>query len=149
MEDLEKTLKEIKRDFYSHRNGIVADALRKLYPPNTVIFGLNVPQFIEIASKYPKDLDLGLSLWREKNLRESRLLALYLLPVAEISPEIAKELFRDVHSTEEAEFLAFRILRNLPFAKDLFLDLSGDTDLTDLQSFTLSMFKRNLDSLSL
>ena len=71
--DINLLIKEIKRDFFVYRNGIVAAALKKIYDTNILIYGLNVPQFIELAKKYPKDLELGNCLWQDKVCRESRL----------------------------------------------------------------------------
>ena len=140
---LDKT-QEIKKDFYRFRNGIVADALKKIYPTGKLIYGLTVPQFMEIARKYPKDLNTGLKLWQDKKVRESRLLALYLIPPVELSKEVAKDMLFDVDSTEEAEFLAFRILRFLPMAKELLKELNEEKLPTTEAEYCLSMFKKNL-----
>ena len=97
---MDTLLQDIKKDFYRYRNGIVAESLRKLYDPDVLIFGLTVPQLMEIARKYPKDLKLGLQLWKDKKTRESRLLALYLIPVALLEKETAREMFLDIRNFE-------------------------------------------------
>ena len=144
---LQDIILDIKRDFYSFRNGIVSDAIRKLYPPKTMILGLNVPQFIELAKKYPKDLKLGLELWKDKTCRESRLFSLYILPPEEVDYETAKEMIKEVNSTEEAEFLAFKILRRLPFATELLEEIIKEEISQPLPSYCISMFKKNLDQI--
>lgn len=137
-------IKEIKKDFFRYRNGIIVDSIKQLYPPGKKIFGLIVPQFVEIAKKYPKDLSLGLKLWEDKNNRESRLLSLYILPPRQISKEKALEMIFDVESSEEAEFLAFRILRNLPYALELMSELRSLNLPNDTAEFCLLMFERNM-----
>lgn len=120
MNDPTQILKEIKKDFYIYRNGILAENLKTLYPPGTLIFGLNVPQFMELAKKYPKDKELAFHLWKDKSSRESRLFALYVYPPKEMKLEEANSMINDVRSIEEAEFLAFRLLRHVEFAKELY-----------------------------
>lgn len=116
---MENIFLEIKKDFFAYRNGIIADSVRKLYPSGTKIYGLTVPQFIEISKKYKKNSTLAFRLWQDKECRESRLLALYLLPIEFLNKLMAGEMIRDVRSIEEAEFLSFKILRHLPFKEEL------------------------------
>lgn len=137
-------LVQIKKDFFVYRNGIVADALKKIYPQDKLIYGLTVPQFMEIAKKYPKDLTLALKLWEDKKTRESRLLALYLLPTDELDMEGAKNMILDVESTEEAEFLAFRVLKKLPFSENLLKEMENQNLEEKNLQYCLEMFKKNL-----
>ena len=147
MEDINSTLMEIKKDFFRYKNGIVADSLKNIYPKETKILGLIAPQFMEIANKYPKNLKLGLSLWNEKNNRESRILALYLLPSDEINPDIAKEMILNIQSNEEAEILAFKILRHLPYAKKLYAEMEDSPLNVPSVLYCIKMFKKNLETL--
>ena len=147
MEEYSNLIREIKKDFFKYRNGIIADSLKKLYGDGTVIFGLTVPQFMDLAKKYPKDLQLAIKLWEDKKNREARLFSLYLLPYSELEYEKAKEMFLDVQSFEEGDFLAFRILRHLPYAPKLYEELSDMTDQDKVFNYTLKMFKKNLDQI--
>lgn len=142
---MDTLLQDIKKDFYRYRNGIVAESLRKLYDPDVLIFGLTVPQLMEIARKYPKDLNLGLQLWKDKKTRESRLLALYLIPVALLEKETAREMFLDIRNFEEADFLTFRILRNTSYSEELYNDLCKENLFDPNLKYGLTMFKKNLD----
>ena len=147
MEEYSNLIREIKKDFFKYRNGIIADSLKKLYGDGIVIFGLTVPQFMDLAKKYPKDLQLAIKLWEDKKNREARLFSLYLLPYSELEYEKAKEMFLDVQSFEEGDFLAFRILRHLPYASNLYEELSDMTDQDKIFNYTLKMFKKNLDQI--
>lgn len=105
----------------TYRNGIVADTLRKAGYPQGVIFGLNLPQLAEISNRLkglhsPAELaELATALWSDKNVREARLLAAYLLdtdlPISGINA-----ICSDVQTPEEADLLAFRWLRHSPHA---------------------------------
>ena len=143
--DLSDIIHKIKKDFYCYRNGIVADVLKKLYPGGKIIYGLTVSQFLEISRKYPKDLEIGLKLWEDKKTRESRLLALYLIPPLQLSKELACEMVKDVESTEEAEFLAFRVLRNHPEAHELLEELNQEVLPNSLSVYCREMLFRNLN----
>lgn len=142
---MDKIIQEIKKDFFSYRNGILADNLRKLYPENTFIFGLMVHQLLEISKKYPKNLELALKLWNEGRSRESRLIALYLFPIEEVTKEMAKFLFEDVKSMEEADLLSFKILRHVEFAQELFDELTNENISEPIPQYCFEMFKKNLN----
>ena len=140
-------IKNIKKDFFSLRNGVIAQTLCKLYPEGKIIYGLNVPQFIDLAKKYPKSLSLGLKLWEDKNYRDSRLFALYLLPPSEIDKDTARKMVMDVESSEIAEFLPFRLLRHLPYAAELCKELSEIKYSDKLVNYCIKMFQKNLDQI--
>lgn len=142
-------LKEIKKDFFRYRNGEVANQLKKLYPENTLIFGLNLPQISEISKKFPKDLDLAMALWNDNKVRESRILSLYLFPIENLTFSQAQQMVACIESSEEAEVLPFRILRYLPFKQDLYNYLSEKSFDTPLEKYCFEMFKRNLEVLNL
>lgn len=145
MDNLDNLVKEIKQDFFKYRNGIIAEGLRKLYPEGTIIFGLIVPQFMEMAKKYPHQPELAFRLWHEEKSRESRLFALYILPAELLNEDDALALINSVRSQEEAEFLAFRILRHLPFANHLLSAYDPLYENIDsLQGYTFFMLKKNL-----
>lgn len=116
-------LQPIKQEFMVYRNGIVADTLRKAGYPQGVIFGLNLPQLTMIARRLKEHsagelADTARELWADKNVRESRLLAAYLLdPDMSLSETAA--ICADVRTPEEADLLAFRWLRYSPHAATL------------------------------
>lgn len=79
-----------------------------------IIFGLNLPQLTQIASSQKSSLPLAMALWADKGVRESRLLATYLFPREEVDMQLALRLMGEVQTQEEADMLAFRLLRHLP-----------------------------------
>ena len=119
------TIQEIKHQFMVYRNGIVADTLRRSGMPYNVIFGLQLPQLGAIAreaisSSTEAELeDLAKALWEDRTVRESRLLAPYLLKKEKITEDKAFKLAEDVQTIEEADILCFRLLRYLPYAAAL------------------------------
>ncbi|MCM1004708.1 MAG: hypothetical protein NC402_00235 [Prevotella sp.] len=110
----------------AYRNGIVADTLRAAgMDCYNVIFGLNVPQLAHIAGTLVPGMTLADALWADRKVRESRLLAAYLFPPEEVSEQKALELMADVQTQEEADMLAFRLLRQLPYHPALKAAASG------------------------
>lgn len=136
-------LQAIKHDFMAYRNGIVADALRKGGMPYGVIFGLQLPQLSEIARQHTKSVELARQLWNDRNVRESRLLAAWLYPVEELTLDQAIEMAENLLTREEADILAFRLLRNCSFAPELAGRLSASAD--QLTAYAGEALRRNLD----
>ncbi|MDE6654678.1 MAG: DNA alkylation repair protein [Muribaculaceae bacterium] len=119
-------MQTVKRRMYAMRNGVIADALRKGGSPFRVIFGLNLPQLVEIAESIGKDADMARQLWTNTATRESMLLAPMLMPVEEMGIEEAAEWGRQVPAPEVADILCHRLLRHLPYALELSETLMAD-----------------------
>lgn len=122
---MENMLKDIKRLFFTYRNGVVADTLRKVTDYD-VIFGLQVPQIAAIARECGQDMQLAEALWADSKVRESRLLATYVFPPEEVSLDRALRLAAEVQTQEEADMLAFRLLKRLPFAGEVLSRMESD-----------------------
>lgn len=150
--DTAAKLRAIKQLFYTYRNGIVADTLRRAGHPCGVIFGLNVPQLSEIARSQEPDAELAAALWADTNVRESRLLATYLLPTAAYPADVdaAVALALQVRTREEADMLAFRVLKHLPFAAQVAdaLESAGSGEPSDegasLTTYAASVLRRHI-----
>ncbi len=121
-------MQEIKQLFFTYRNGAVADTLRRYGTPHKMIFGLDVPRLAEIARGLTPSMELADRLWEDSDVRESRLLATYLFPVSEITEEKALQLASECRTQEEADMLAFRLMKRLPYAATLLKHLSEKPD---------------------
>ena len=138
-------IKEIKKLFFTYRNGLIADTLRKAGMDYKIIFGLNVPQLSDISRRINEDREkLAEELWNDSEVRESRLLACWLFNPENVSEERAMEMMHSVRTREEADILAFRLLRYLPFAKSLISETDTDSDNT-LYGYAVEALKRNLE----
>ncbi|MDE7401818.1 MAG: DNA alkylation repair protein [Muribaculaceae bacterium] len=134
-------MQKIKKEFFAYRNGMLADTLRNHGDPHKVIFGLNVPQIASIARNIIAELEdspeqnstvnresIARSLWTDREVRESRLLATYLFDPANTTIEQAVALAKDVRTTEEADMLAFRLFKRMKDADKLLSALLADPD---------------------
>lgn len=123
-----EVISDIKKSFFALRNGILADTLRKAGMSYKVIFGLQIPQIAEIARGLEPSEELATELWKDREVRESRLLACYLFRTDETDMAKALELATDVRTPEEADMLAFRLFKRLPFAGELLDEMERRQD---------------------
>ncbi|MCI9172917.1 hypothetical protein [uncultured Duncaniella sp.] len=121
----------IKRRFFAMRNGIIADTLRKAGLDYRMIFGLNLPQVVEIAGEQPHEPALAEELWADRRTRESMLLAPMLYPHAEMDGATARRWLAEAPTVEVADVLCLKLLRNVDGAFDMAVDaMTADRDMT-------------------
>ncbi|MDE6207875.1 MAG: DNA alkylation repair protein [Muribaculaceae bacterium] len=112
-------MQTVKRRFFAMRNGIIADVYRKAGSPYRIIFGLNLPQIVEIAQETAPSRELAEALWANTTTRESLLLAPMLMPLDEFSADDARRWAASAPDFEAADILCHRLLRHLPDAAAL------------------------------
>lgn len=117
-------MQTVKRRFFAMRNGVIADVLRRAGSPFRIIFGLNLPQIVEIASDTGTDVELGRALWANSTTRESMLLAPMLMDSATFAAEEARQWIKAVPCAEVADILCHRLLRHTPYAAELARELA-------------------------
>lgn len=108
-------LSDAKQRFFALRNGLLADTLKaQTGDPHRLIFGLNLPQLMEIAAEAGRDEALADALWNDADCRESRLLAPMVCPV----DADRNHWLGEVVTAEEADILCHRLLRHQQQSKD-------------------------------
>ena len=124
------TAREIRKEFFAYRNGIVADKLRKAGDPHPVIMGCLLVDVMSITGRVRQEINddahlqsLAQELWNDPNSRECRLAAPMLYPAPLMTLETALEWCKSVETTEVADNLCHKLLRNLPEAGTLFRQL--------------------------
>lgn len=138
---MQEGMQEIKKSFFTFRNGILADTLRKAGMPYRMIFGLQIPQIAAIARGLTPSMELADRLWADSDVRESRILATYLFPPEETTMDKALELLRSVCTAEESDMLSFRLLKRLPFAAELLAAIEEDPA---VPSYAATSLRRHL-----
>lgn len=114
---------DIRKEFFAYRNGIVAEQLRAAGDPHTMIMGCQLVDVIAIAKRYEKNAELAQELWDDVNHRECRMAATMLYPIEDFKMETALAWCENVESVEIADVLCHRLLRYLPYAKELWAQL--------------------------
>ena len=137
----------IRKEFYALRNGLIADTLRKGGLEQKYIFGLQLPQIKDIAERFKPQTneeaaELAVGLWNDRECREARLLACHLMPHSLVDKEMATEWAEGTATREEADILAFRLLRYLPFSADIAEGLANSDN--SLQKYTAEAIRRFL-----
>ena len=112
-------MQTVKRRFFAMRNGAVADNMRRHGANYRIIFGLNLPQIVEIANETPCSVDLAEALWKNQSTRESMLMAPMIYPREDFRFETACRWASEVPTAEVADVLCHRLLRHTEFAWQL------------------------------
>lgn len=117
--EITDTMRELKRRFFMMRNGAIGEQLRRNGLKYRIIFGLNMPQLVEIAGDFPVDRDFALALWANTSTRESMLMAPMLYPAGQLTLEDALKLAGESPSVEVTDNLCHRLLGKAPFIESI------------------------------
>ncbi len=105
-------IQTIKRNFFAMRNGIVADTIRQSGLQYKMVFGLNLPQLVEIAASTPRSAELAELLWADRRTRESMMLAPMIYPPEQLTMERCIGMLGEAPTVEVADILCHRLLRH-------------------------------------
>lgn len=129
-------MQTIKRHLFAMRNGVIADVLRRSGSPFKIIFGVNLPQLVEIAAETGPAEELAEQLWANTTTRESMLIAPMIFPRDKFSREKAMQWISTVPCAEVADVLCHRLLRHQDYALDLAGELVADSSRPDMERYT-------------
>lgn len=109
---------DIKKELRASMNGVLSARMREAGMPFKLIFGVELPRLQNIAGEFPLDFDLANQLWQE-NIRETKLLAIMLMPPEDFTSEIANTWAEKMVTAEEAQVLAMVLLSKTKQAKEI------------------------------
>lgn len=131
--EIQDTLREIRKEFFAFRNGIVADKLRKAGDPHGMIMGCLLVDVSAIAQRCREAINdvedlkaVAQELWNDTNSRECRLAAPMLYPAEEMTLDLAVQWCQTVETVEVADNLCHKLLRHIADADSLFRQLIVD-----------------------
>lgn len=107
-------MREIKQYMFARRNGVTADVLRRAGSGFEMIFGVDVPSISALGRETGYNKELAMALWADRKVRESHLLAAWLLDPEALSEDECVRLAESVVDMEDAQMLAFRVLKHRP-----------------------------------
>ena len=110
--------REIKKELRASMNGVLSARMREAGMPFKLIFGVELPRLQSIAEEFPKDKDLANQLWQQ-NIRETKLLAIMLMPPEAFTSEVANPWAETMATAEEAQVLAMMLLSKTKQAKEI------------------------------
>lgn len=117
--DINERKAAVKRSFFTYRNGVVADVMRRGGSPYRIIFGLTLAQVADIACGIGRDHELARELWFADDVRESAMLAPMLADPDVFGCDDAIEWVAVVKSVEIADILALKLLRKTNCLNDV------------------------------
>ena len=133
MDRAQESIKEIRKEFFAFRNGIVADKLRKAGDPHSIIMGCLLVDIQGIASRFRESINdneqiasVASELWSDTNSRECRLAAPMLYPAELMTLELAQQWCQTVETIEVADNLCHKLLRHIDGSDELFRQLISD-----------------------
>lgn len=137
--------REIRKEFFAFRNGIVADKLRKAGDSHTMIMGCLLSDVVQITNRMRDAVAddeslaaLAQQLWDDTASRECRLAAPMLYPASMMTRDMAMQWCRSVENVEIADNLCHKLLRHIADADDIFLWLTEqDTPLAKYTGYRL------------
>ena len=118
--EVKSPINHIKQRFFAMRNGIVADSLKKAGSPYSVIFGLTLPQIIDISRDADKNYSLALSLVEDERCRESQLMSSLVVDHTDFcDTSMIIDWLRKLKSQEAIDLFCLKVLRHIdkPFEK--------------------------------
>ncbi len=140
-------VREIRKEFFAFRNGIVAEKLRLAGDPHPVIMGCLLVDIQGIAARTREAIGdaeqlaaIASELWSDTNSRECRLAAPMLYPPELMTAEKALQWCETVETVEVADNLCHKLLRHLPDADALFrLLIAHDSTLVKYTGYRLML----------
>ena len=127
---IQDILRDIRKEFFAFRNGIIADKLRKAGDPHPMIMGCLLVDVTAITQRTRESIDdetklaaIAQELWNDTNSRECRLAAPMLYPARLMTLALAKEWCNTVETVEIADNLCHKLLRHIKDAEDLISQL--------------------------
>ena len=114
----EELIRDIKKELRAGMNGILSAKMREAGMPYKLIFGVELPRLQSIADVFPKNAELANQLWSQ-NIRETKLLAIMLMPPDAFTPAVANAWADKIQTPEEAQVMAKYLLQKVGRAKDI------------------------------
>ncbi len=110
-------LNEVKQWFRSYMDGTVAESMRQKGLSYRVIWGISIIHLQEMAKEIGQDEALARQLWKE-DCRECKILATLVMPHDSMTIDETRQWVATLSTKETAQWLAFNLVRHLPFAKE-------------------------------
>lgn len=107
---------DIKKELRASMNGVLSARMREAGMPFKLIFGVELPRLQSIAEEFPHNANLANKLWSQ-NIRETKLLAILLMPPEAFTAETANTWAETMATAEEAQVMAMKLLPNTSHAK--------------------------------
>ena len=114
-EQTQEIVRQIKQSFRLLMNGVASRSMREKGVDYKINWGVSLPDLQQLASKYEKNYDLAIALWKE-DIRECKILATMLMPADQMPIEVVDIWMEQTNSQEMVEMAAFNLFQHLEYA---------------------------------
>lgn len=143
-QDIQNEVKKIKRSFSLRMNGVVSQSMRDKGIGCYLNWGIQFPLLREIASKYGKNYNLAIELWKE-NVRECKILATLIMPSERMTADLLSIWMEQTQTQEIAEYATFNVYQYVENASlYAFLWIASNKEFEQICGYNLlsCLFKR-------
>lgn len=135
---VEEIISDIKKELRSSMNGILSARMRESGTPYRLVFGVELPRLQTIASEFEPGRVLAQELWNQHTIRECQILAVLLMPVSEMLPEVADIWLDEAPSAEVVQIMVLHLLSHESWAMErAFAWIASDSFMRQLAGFLL------------
>lgn len=117
--------KQIRRAFRALMNGVTAQSMREKGLDYHLTWGAQMTDLLRMAEDYEPDASLAQELWDSK-IRESRIMAMLLMPKGEMTLTQALEWSERIDTHEMAELASMHLFQWIEEAESLAANLLQD-----------------------
>ena len=122
-----ETAKQIRARFRTRMDGVISQNMRLMGAQYHINWGISLMHLQDLAKDYTPDMHVALDLWKD-NVRESKIMALLLMPADDFTQDIA-EIWADTLGTQEiAEMAAMLLFANVSYAPQMAFRLIASTE---------------------
>lgn len=114
-EQTQEIVRQIKQSFRLLMNGVASRSMREKGVDYKINWGVSLPDLQQLSSKYEKNYDLAIALWKE-DIRECKILATMLMPADQMPIEVVDIWMEQTNSQEMVEMAAFNLFQHLEYA---------------------------------
>ena len=135
--NVEETLRDIKKELRANMNGVASSRMRESGLAYHVNFGIELPRLQMIAREFEPNHELAQQLWHE-DVRESKILAVMLMPVDRFLPDVADIWVEQIPNAEIAQTTVMYLFSRLPYASDKAFEwMASSSEMLQLCGFLL------------
>lgn len=123
---MKEKLTDIRRRLRLAMNGVIANSMRQKGMNYKLIFGVPLPEIMQIAKEIGHDADLARALW-EEDVREMKILATLVFPPQEMTHDEARRWVAAIPYPEIAEQCSNNLFPLMEQADGFAVSLLSDT----------------------
>lgn len=136
-ENIQETVKRIKRGFSLQMNGVASCSMRDKGVVNYLNWGIQLPVLRKLAEEFGKDYELAIALWKE-NVRECKILATLIMPAEQMDGEMMSLWLEQTETQEIAEYAAFNLYQYVSDASIFgFMCIASEKPLAQICGYNL------------